>query len=93
MTTPAIRTHILKLHDSGKHAPEIATLLDVSKGYVYGILREDRPKRKRKPRDRTSRLREMILGLHNQGIPPARIAFLLQRSCKRQYVYRVLSEE
>lgn len=92
MTTPTIRTHILKLYDSGKYAPEIATLLDVSKGYVYGILREERPKRKRKPRDKTSRLREMILGLHDQGIPPARIAFLLQRSCTRQYVYRVIAD-
>lgn len=89
MTT---REQVLALHDKGKHVPAISAELGVTPGYVYGILREDRPKRKRKVRERTSELRTMILGLRAQGIEPARIAFLMQKKCKRQYVYWILAE-
>ena len=91
--TTSTRKQVLALHDKGESAKQIAAALGIkSISYVYGILRVDRPKRSRKVREKTSELRGMVLGLAAQGIEPARIAFLLQRSCARQYVYRILAE-
>jgi hypothetical protein len=81
---------ILSWNDKGQHVATIAKALDVSPGYVYGVLREHRPKRARKPRTRTSTTRVLVLGLHKQGIAPRRIAFLAQ--CTPAYVYRLLDE-
>lgn len=81
---------ILTRHDKGQFVPMIAKALDVSPGYVYGVLREHRPKRARKPRTRTSEKRTLVLGLHAQKIPVGRIAFLAQ--CSRAYVYRIVDE-
>ena len=90
--TQTTRSAILARHDKGESVPVISQALDVTPGYVYGILREDRPKRKRKVRARTSELRTLIRGLAAQGIEPARIVFLMQEKCARQYVYRILGE-
>lgn len=84
MTTPA------QLHDAGLSAKQIAARLDVSLSTVYNQLRAERPNRPRKPRERSSEKRAMVLGLHAAGVAPMRIAFLQQVS--KQYVYRVLAE-
>jgi IS30 family transposase len=90
--TTTKREQILTRSDAGESVAAISGALDVTPGYVYGVLRTERPRRARKVRDKTSELRRMVLGLAAQKIPPARIAFLLQRSCKRQYIYRILAE-
>jgi hypothetical protein len=83
---------ILKRHDAGeKNVKAIADAEGVSPGYVYGVLREHRPERKRKPRERTSEKRRLILGLLAQGIPPPRTAFLAQ--CTPAYVYQLIDQE
>ncbi len=91
MTTT--RADILERHDARQDVPTIAEALGVTPGYVYGVLRDERPDRLHGNRGRrTSDLRGMILGLQAQGIKPARIAFLMQKKCTRQYVYRIISE-
>jgi hypothetical protein len=82
---------ILKRHDKGEHVAEIAAALDVTAGYVYGILREHRPKRRRKPRRSTSDNPRMIAGLFKQDIPPGRIAVVLGVS--RAFVYAELARQ
>lgn len=82
---------ILARHDGGEHVADIAALEGVSPGYVYGVLREHRPGRKRKPRERTSELRRFILGLLAQDIKPPRVAFLSE--CTPAYVYKLIDEE
>lgn len=88
MTTLA---DILKRHDRGEPVVTISRALDVTPGWVYQILREHRPKRQRKPQTRVSETRRTIQGLAAQGIPAARIVFLMQEKCSRQYVYRELA--
>lgn len=82
---------ILSLSDQGQHVAAIASSCQVSPGYVYGVLREHRPGRKRKPRERTSEKRRFILGLLAQGIQPPRVAFLAQ--CSRAYVAILMKQE
>lgn len=82
---------ILRRHDRGETVAEIQTTEDVSFGYVYGVLREHRPQRKRQPRTRTSETRKLILGLLARGIKPRRVAFLAQ--CSPAYVYKLQDEE
>lgn len=91
MTNPTLAT-ILTMSDAGHYPDAIAEATDVSLGYVHGVLREHRPNRARKPRERTSPLRVKILGLRASGITTKRIAELLANECSRAYVYRVLSE-
>jgi hypothetical protein len=81
---------ILARHDADEYADAIAAAEEVSPGYVYGVLREHRPDRTRKPRTRKSEKRRMILGLAAQGIKSPRIAFLCR--CTPAYVYKILSE-
>lgn len=80
---------ILKKHDEGKDVATIAAALDVSAGYVYGVLRQFRAKRKRKPRKSTSDIPRMIHGMAKEGIAQSRIAVVLGVS--RQYVSAVLA--
>ena len=80
---------ILDLSDAGHHPDAIAAALPVSASTVYNVLRAHRPKRKRKPRPRTSDLPGKVRYLAGRGIKPARIAFLME--CSRQYVARVLA--
>lgn len=82
---------VLTRHDRGEPVATISQALDVTPGWVYQILREHRPKRKRKAQTRVSETRRTIRGLAAQGIAPARIVFLMQEKCSRQYVYRELS--
>lgn len=79
---------ILAASDAGEFPAAIATRLGCSAGHVYGVLRQHRPGRARKPRRRTSEKPEQIRALYLQEIEPLRIAFLLQ--CSRAYVYRHL---
>lgn len=81
---------ILKRCDKGEPVATIAEALDLTPGYVYGVLREHRPKRARKPRKSTSDKPRMIKGLYSQGIAPTRIAVVLGVS--RQYVHKVLEK-
>jgi hypothetical protein len=86
-TSPA---QILALHDAGQTVSAIASSANVSQGYVYALLRAERPERKRAPRTRTSEVPAKIRFLSEQGIGAARVAVLLGVS--RAYVYRVISE-
>lgn len=81
---------ILAHHDAGISVAAIALACHVSPGYVYGILRSERPDRTRKARLRTSKTAPMIRGLHAQGHAPGRIAFLCR--CSAAYVYRVIQD-
>ena len=93
VTTPSNRkADILTRSDAGEHPAAIAAALSVTPGYIYGILRTERPRRPRKAREKKSELRRMIVGLRAAGIPPVRVAFLLQHSCTRAWVYKILSE-
>lgn len=83
-------TTVAQLHDIGLSAAEIAERLTMPLSTVYSHLRRDRPVRRRKPRDRKSEKRAMVLGLAAQGVAPMRIAFLQQVS--KQYVYKVLRD-
>lgn len=86
----SLASKILARHDAKQSVQQIATTCQVSFGYVYGILREHRPKRARQPRTRTSEKRKLILGLLAGGIKAPRVAFLA--SCSAAYVYRLASE-
>lgn len=88
----SLPAQILALHDAGSHPDAIASRLAISTGYVYGILRRERPDRTRKPRERNSVLRLRILGLRECGIAPGRVVALLEKECSKAYVYRVLKE-
>lgn len=77
---------ILARSDRGDNAAAIAAALDVTPGYVYGILRRERPDRKRKPRRRTSKKPEQIHALAMAGANAKRIAKLLK--CSKAYAYR-----
>ncbi len=88
--TTSPKDKILTRHDRGESVATIADALSLSPGYIYGVLRRERPKRQRKARETTSDMPRMIVGLHKQKIKPARIAVVLGVS--RQYVHRVLSE-
>lgn len=77
---------ILKRADKGESVAAIATALSVSPGYVYGILREHRPNRPRKARERTSDRPRIIAGLAAQGMAAGRIAKVLGIS--RAYAHR-----
>jgi hypothetical protein len=72
-----IVTKILKLADRGQSASDIAAAVSKSPGYVYSVLREHRPDRKRKAHKTRSDKPRMIAGLYDQGIPAARIAVVL----------------
>ena len=92
MTMATLIERILKRHDDGERSvAKIAGAEGVSIGYVYGILREHRPDRKRKPRERTSERRKLILGLLAQDIKPRRVAFLTD--CTPAYVYALIDQE
>lgn len=80
---------ILTLHDKGTPVAAIATAAGVSPGYVYGILRSERPDRARSPRTRTSKKRQMIVGLLARH-SVARVAFLCD--CSHAYVYKIQNE-
>lgn len=84
-------TAILERHDRGETVEQIRTAEDVGFGYVYGVLREHRKDRTRKPRTRTSEKRKLILGLLAANIAAPRAAFLA--SCTPAYVYKLLDEE
>jgi len=81
---------ILERADRGDPVETIAADVGLSLGYIYGILRRERPKRERKPRERTSQMPAAVLGLYKRGIKPARIAAL--KGVSRAYVYRILTE-
>lgn len=88
--TPLIAS-ILSLSDAGQSVAAVSRAVSVSPGYVYGVLREHRPDRQRKPRERTSAKRRLILGLLAQGVQPPRVAFLAQVS--PAYVYILVKQE
>ena len=84
------RASILLRNDAGEPPATIAAAEAVSLGYVYGVLRSERPDRKRKARVTTSDKGRQIRGLAADGHKPKRIAFLCDVS--RQYVYRELAK-
>jgi hypothetical protein len=90
MTTLADR--ILSLYDAGQPVAAIALECGVSGRYVYRHLELHRPNRKRKARERKSKLRDEILLYARAGIERKRIAQLFADECRRQYVYRVVDE-
>lgn len=81
---------ILERHDAKETVAAIARAESLSPGYVYGILREHRPERKRAKRTRTSEKPAQIRYLASQGIAAVRIAVLL--SVSKAYVYKSLEE-
>lgn len=83
--------HALLLHiDAGQNVQTAASAAGCSVSQAYSALRVERPDRTRTPRARSSKMRNKVLGLASAGIPVRRVAFLCQ--CKRQWVYRILSE-
>jgi hypothetical protein len=84
-------SRIIALSDKGKFPAEIAAALDIPAGRVYHVLREERPKRERKPRERTSNKRPKVLELHRQG-NQAGANCLRAAGVSRAYVYRILGE-
>jgi hypothetical protein len=82
---------ILERHDRGETVEQIRQAEGVGFGYVYSVLREHRPERRRQPRTRTSEKRKLILGLLAGGIAAPRVAFLAQ--CTPAYVYKLMQEE
>ena len=81
---------ILDLLDAGTSPVDIVRLTDLSRTYVYAVLRKHRPARARAPRTRTSERVPMIIGLRSRGRGVGRIAELCE--CSQAYVYRVLAE-
>ncbi|KRQ11913.1 hypothetical protein AOQ73_05760 [Bradyrhizobium pachyrhizi] len=82
---------ILARNDAGESdVAKIAKAEGKSIGYVYGVLREHRPQRVRKPRKRTSEKRQLILGLLAMGHQAPRVAVLAQ--CTPAYVYKLMGE-
>lgn len=82
---------ICELSDAGYFLVQIAGSLGITKGRVYEVLREMRPNRARKPRQRVSLLPAQIKSLHSIGTSAPRIAQLLGVS--HAYVYKVLQDE
>jgi hypothetical protein len=82
---------ILARHDRGETVEQIRIAEGKGFGYVYSVLREHRPNRKRKPRARTSEKRKLIIGLLAAGIRAPRVAFLA--SCSPAYIYKLQDEE
>lgn len=82
---------IVQLHDDGKTADEIAKLLHVSLGYVYSILRKERPNRERKEHRRTSEIPAEVVTMFEAGIKATQIAKRLKIS--RAYVYKCLPRQ
>lgn len=77
--------------DKGEYPEDIAAAEGVTLGYVYQILREHRPKRARKPREKTSAARAAILFYAMvERLPPAEIVAKMKGKCSRQLVYREL---
>jgi CRP-like cAMP-binding protein len=89
MTT---REQVLILHDDGTTAPQIAEALGVTPGYVFGILRDERPNRPHGNRGRRKSELRVAIRFHStvEQMAPARIAEKLGVS--RAYVYRILGE-
>lgn len=89
--TYGLSDSILYLHDRGEHdVAAIAATCQVTPGYVYGVLREHRPNRKRKPRERTGKKRKAVLGLIAQGVKVGKIAD--RAKCSRAYVHMLINE-
>ena len=86
--TLSTRAHILSRSDRGESVSAISLALGVTPGYVYGVLRVERPNRPRKARVRTSTKPERIRALAAIKTPAARIAKLV--GCSKAYVYRHL---
>lgn len=84
-----LASDIVARSDAGEHPDQIAaTLPGCTLGYVYTVLREYRPRRKRKPRRCTSDIPDKVRALDGAGIKQARIAFLL--GITRAYVSKIL---
>lgn len=85
-------TKILALADADPPAPvsTIAANLSVSPGYVYGVLREHRPTRKRKAHKRSDRHYKIVNMHFLEGKSATQIADEL--GLKRQGVHRHLSK-
>lgn len=81
---------IVRLHDKGQHPDAIHAGVGGSLTYVYATLREYRPKRKRKPRRRTSAKPDQVKALHKIDTAASEIARLLDVT--PAYVYRILAE-
>lgn len=89
MDIEARNARILALIDAKWPVEDIARNIGTSPGTVYNVLTVHRPGRKRIRRSK-SELRYKISGLLQNGLAPARVAFLCQTS--RQYVYRLQKE-
>jgi hypothetical protein len=85
--TPTTREQILSLCDAGEPPGTIAASVQVSPGYVYSVLRSDRPGRPRVRRSCTSSIPDKVRALRAIGTKQARIAQLLGIS--RQYVSKI----
>lgn len=83
---------IVRRSDAGEYPDDIAAAVDCSTGYVYQVLREHRPERARKPRAKTSALRQRILLAKAEGKEPGVTARELAGQCSRAYVYAIWSE-
>jgi len=80
---------IVRRSDRGEHPDAIAEALGVSLSTVYSVLRELRPKRKRKPRPCTSDIPDIIRALYREKkMKPRRISEVL--GITRAYVYKCL---
>lgn len=75
---------VLERNARGESVPAIAAALDIPRGLVYDILRQNRPGGGRKPRRPTSDKPTVIRGLLADGWTPARIVAVL--GVTRQYV-------
>lgn len=85
--TSTTTQRILALVDAGEtDAAAIAKALTCSPGYVYRVLRSERPDRERKPHRRWSNMPEQIRALFKVNKDAARTAKLLK--CSTAYVYR-----
>lgn len=89
MTT---RAAILERHDAGQDVLTISRALSVTPGYVFGILRSERPNRPHGNRGRRKSELRVAIRFHStvEQMAPARIAEKLGTS--RAYVYRILGE-
>lgn len=92
MTTQTTRAAILARHDKGESVATISRALSVTPGYVFGILRDERPDRPHGNRGRRKSELRVAIRFHStvEQMAPARIAEKLGVS--RAYVYRILSE-
>jgi hypothetical protein len=81
--------HFLVLADQHVDADELCVRAGIRKSRVYGLLRQHRPDRARKPRRLTSTVPDAVRALAALPTEPQRIAYLL--NITPSYVYQILA--